>query len=219
MRKDSRGVALVDFPENISLENAWSIIVERVKPLERNETAIIADNGFPYGRVLASDMFSIYNLPHYPASAVDGYAVMAVDTARASSTSPCRIEQGSFAWVNTGGGVSRDFDAVVMIEDTFMAENSIMVTKMVSQGDNIRPEGEDVAKGQVISRKGEPLNALNVPLLIASGYSSVPVQPLPRTIFLPTGDEIVEAGKWINGGYGESDQAPETNSWMLKGLF
>ena len=212
-------MALVAFPENISLEKAWSIIEERVRSLERGEMVEIADVGAPYGRILASDLFARFNLPHYPASAVDGYAIKAVDTARASSTSPSRMEPGSYIWVNTGGGVERKYDAVVMIEDTFMDGEFLMVTKMVSQGDNVRPEGEDVAMGQVIARKGEALNPLNLPLLIASGYSSVPVQPLPRTIFLPTGDEIVEIARWINGGYGESDQAPETNSWMLRGLF
>ena len=101
--------------------------------------------------------------------------------------------------VNTGGGVDRAFDSVVMVEDTSMDGSALLVAKMTTKGENIRPEGEDVTKGQVIARRGDPLDAFLIPLLIASGYSTASVPRLPRTIFIPTGDEIIPAAEWVRG--------------------
>lgn len=210
---------MVEFNEHVSLETAWALILEKVSPALRLEWADIISNSPLNMGVLAEDIISLENLPHYPASAVDGYALMSADTNRASSSSPRFFSEGRYVWVNTGSRVERPFDSVAMVEDTFIEGDSLGVTRSLTQGDNIRPEGEDVAKGQIVARKGEPVSSFNLPLLIASGHSRVPVIRLPRSIFIPTGDEIVQAGRWVKGENRIGDKVPETNSHMLKGLF
>ena len=207
------------FKENLDLLTAWSLIETRVRPLDELEQIdLLSFEGYQT-RILGVDVLSRRNLPQYPASAVDGFALKASDTANASPRTPARIPEGSYGWVNTGGGVDRAFDSVVMVEDTSMDGSALLVAKMTTKGENIRPEGEDVTKGQVIARRGDPLDAFLIPLLIASGYSTASVPRLPRTIFIPTGDEIIPAAEWVRGDGGEWGRVPETNSYMLKKLF
>ena len=207
------------FKENLDLLTAWSLIETRVRPLDELEQIdLLSFEGYQT-RILGVDVLSRRNLPQYPASAVDGFALKASDTANASPRTPARIPEGSYGWVNTGGGVDRAFDSVVMVEDTSMDGSALLVAKMTTKGENVRPEGEDVTKGQVIARRGDPLDAFLIPLLIASGYSTASVSRLPRTIFIPTGDEIIPAAEWVRGDGGEWGRVPETNSYMLKKLF
>jgi len=209
----------VTFKENLDLLTAWSLIETRVRPLDELEQIdLLSFEGYQT-RILGVDVLSRRNLPQYPASAVDGFALKASDTANASPRTPARIPEGSYGWVNTGGGVDRAFDSVVMVEDTSMDGSVLLVAKMTTKGENVRPEGEDVTKGQVIARRGDPLDAFLIPLLIASGYSTASVSRLPRTIFIPTGDEIIPAAEWVRGDGGEWGRVPETNSYMLKKLF
>ena len=207
------------FKENLDLLTAWSLIETRVRPLDELEQIDLLSFEGNQTRILGVDVLSRRNLPQYPASAVDGFALKASDTANASPRTPARIPEGSYGWVNTGGGVDRAFDSVVMVEDTSMDGSALLVAKMTTKGENIRPEGEDVTKGQVIARRGDPLDAFLIPLLIASGYSTASVPRLPRTIFIPTGDEIIPAAEWVRGDGGEWGRVPETNSYMLKKLF
>ena len=210
---------MVIFEENLDLLSAWSMIERRVLPLgELEEVDLLLFEGHP-PRILGRDVLSKRNLPQYPASAVDGFALKASDTANASTRTPARIQEGHYGWVNTGGGVDRSFDSVVMVEDTSLEGSTLLVAKMTTKGENVRPEGEDVTRGQVIARRGDSLDAFLIPLLIASGHSRVVVSRLPRTIFIPTGDEIIPAGEWVSGDVREWARVPETNSYMLRKLF
>ena len=207
------------FEENLDLLTAWSLIEKRVRPLDELEEIDLLSYEERRPRKLGIDVLSRRNLPQYPASAVDGFALKASDTANASPRTPARIPEGDYGWVNTGGGVDRAFDSVVMVEDTWMDGNTLFVAKMMTKGENIRPEGEDVTRGQVIARRGDTLDAFLIPLLIASGYSTTSVLKLPRTIFIPTGDEIIPASEWVRSDGEEWARVPETNSYMLKKLF
>ena len=210
---------MVDFLEHVTIQQALDLIRKNVFPISGAGSFDLLSGKTPKDLTLAEDIISTENLPHYPASAVDGYALRSSDTARASATNPRVCSKGQYVWVNTGAAVDREFDSVIMVEDTIIDGNDLEVTRAVVQGENIRPEGEDVVRGQVVARKGEVLSPFNIPLLIASGVSRVPVFSLPKSIFIPTGDEIVSSRKWIEDKYRKVDQAPETNSYMLKGLF
>ncbi len=210
---------MVELKENLDILSAWSILEERFHPLnELKEVDLLALEGYPPIK-LGIDVLSKRNLPQYPASAVDGFAVKATDTVNSSLRTPAKIFPGSYCWVNTGGGVDRSFDSVVMIEDTLMKGDTLLVTRTVTRGENIRPEGEDITKGQVIARRGDCLDAFLIPLLIASGNSRVSVQRLPRSVFIPTGDEIITAEEWVREDDKTWDKVPETNSFMLRRLF
>lgn len=189
------------------------------EPIKRTEFADLFGNAC-LGRRLVSDIASLRNVPHYQASAVDGYAVEASATAYASPARPVRLEPGQTSWVNTGGWVPEPFDAVVMVEDVSALDNGFIVaSKAVSKGENIRPVGEDVSTGQVIARKNERITPCSTALLAAAGWREVPVHPLPRTLFIPTGDEIRSIRDGVSNEKLEPGTVPETNSLLLSGLF
>lgn len=104
------------------------------------------------GASLAEDILSPINVPHYPASAVDGYAVLSISTSMATAATPAILDEGQFQWVNTGSFVPPQFDAVVMVEDTSIKEGKLYVYESELPGANLRPIGEDVIKGQIVAQ-------------------------------------------------------------------
>ena len=172
-------MALVKDALHIPLSRAWEILEESVRSLPSVRSSI----GECSDRILARDVISPRNIPHYNASAMDGYALSSGDTPGALPSSPVRIEKGRFLWVNTGGEVPPPFDGVVMTEDAFLTEEGdLSIVKSVVSGENIRPLGEDVLSGSVIARKGDSITPVLSALLAAAGVGEAEVLPLPRTL-------------------------------------
>ncbi len=211
-------VMVASLHQHIGINEIALLLDELFEPLNRIETSDIFDDRC-LGRRLHSDVVSLRNIPHYPASAVDGYAVRASDTAHASPARPARLTAKSVYWVNTGGWVPEPCDAVVMIEDITEEDGTILLSRAVSKGANIRPVGEDISRGQIIGRRKERISPYNKALFAAAGYRRIQVLPLPRTLFIPTGDEI-RSLKTIEGeGDLRPGTVPETNSLLLSGIF
>jgi len=205
--------------QHIGLDEIRPLLDQLFEPLDREEFVNIFNSGCG-GRRFLRDIPSRRNIPHYQASAVDGYAVVSAQTAYASPARPVELPVEKVLWVNTGGWVPEPFDAVVMIEDVAESgDGSILVSRAHSKGANIRPVGEDVSKGQIIARKGEKLTPCHKALLAAAGWKDVPVFPLPRVIFIPTGDEIRSIKESGPATPLEPGTVPETNSLLLSGLF
>jgi len=173
-----------------------------------------------FGRVLAEDIVAVKNLPHYPSSAVDGYGVISDQTAHAATSTPVLLQPGEFAWVNTGRRLDTRFDAVIMVEDTtLLPSGEIVVSRALPSGENVRPVGEDISRGQILCRKNERVTPYMHSLLIAAGPRTVPVRPHLKCVYIPTGDEIVDPGEWLEEIHPLEDRMPETNSAMLSGVF
>lgn len=112
-------------------QEAWRLFSERFQPAVRAETIPTYQ---ALGRVLAADLYAPHDLPTFPRSTVDGYAVAAADTYGASASLPAYLEvvgevgmgqaadipldEGQAALVHTGGMIPPDADAVVMVEHT-----------------------------------------------------------------------------------------------------
>ncbi len=209
-------MALVKDALHIPLSRAWEILEESVRSLPSVRSSI----GECSDRILARDVVSPRNIPHYNASAMDGYALSSGDTPGALPSSPVRIEKGRFLWVNTGGEVPPPFDGVVMTEDAFLTEEGdLSIVKSVVSGENIRPLGEDVLSGSVIARKGDSITPVLSALLAAAGVGEAEVLPLPRTLYIPTGNEIVPLGEWLALDPPPPGRVGETNSLLVKGYF
>lgn len=205
--------------EHVSLQEARKIILEAVR-----------EAGFPridriptqegLGFVLAEDVLSRRNVPHYAASAVDGYALLAAETGGATPATVVRLPQDRFLWMNTGSPLPDWCDAVVMVEDTSLAENGdLLLSKALPPGANVRPVGEDVMKGQILARWGERVDPPLAALLLGAGVEEIPVYRRPKCLFLPTGDEICPIREWVATEEGPRGKVPETNSALLKGIF
>lgn len=211
-------MAMVDKDRmHIALEKAWEILRQSRSALPPEE--VYVDGAL--GRTLASDVISKRNVPHYNASAMDGYSVLSVKTAGATPSSPVIFAPGEYEWVNTGGDVHPRFDSVIMVEDTSLDEVSgaLSVVATTVTGENIRPLGEDVFMGQVIAREGDAVTPALNSLLGAAGVARVPVLPFPRTLYIPTGDEVMPLEEWIATESPPPGMVGDSNSLLVKGYF
>jgi len=160
------------------------------------------------GRICAADILSPEDLPPYPRSTMDGYAVRARDTFGASEKLPAYLEvsgevsmgefpeqgplPGSCYHIATGGILPPGSDAVVMLEHTVAIDaGMIEVMQPAAAGANIITAGEDVAKGELLLSAGHMLRPQDLGLLAGVGLQSITVFRRVRVGIISTGDEIV----------------------------
>lgn len=162
------------------------------------------------GRVLAEDLYSAVDLPHFHRAAMDGYAVKAKDTFGASQSLPAYLKlagvmemgkeatrpvaTGEAIRISTGGMMPPESDAVVMVEYADEVEGGLVeIHRGVSPWQNVIQIGDDIKKGEMVFQRGRRLRAHDLGALTGIGISSVPVYRQPRIALISTGDEIVDA--------------------------
>ena len=165
------------------------------------------------GRVLAGDVTSNVDVPAFDRSNVDGYAVRAADTFGASEEGPralrlndeevgtgvvprTTVDPGTAAAIATGARLPRGADAVLMVEHALAGRDGggLLVQRPVAPGANVTFAGTDVARGELILRKGARLTSRETGVLAAVGRAEVPVVRRPRVAVISTGDEVVPPG-------------------------
>jgi molybdenum cofactor synthesis domain-containing protein len=158
------------------------------------------------GLVLADKVVAPEDIPPFPNTAVDGFAVRAQDVAGAPVTlrvvgtiaagSPPDVPVGAGEAVRimTGAPMPPGADAAVMVEVTELAADgsSVLVREPVPVGAAVRAAGEDVRAGQLVFEPGTQLSAGHLGVLSSLGLLDAPVHPRPRVGVLSTGDELVE---------------------------
>jgi molybdopterin molybdotransferase len=154
------------------------------------------------GRVLAEDLIARDSLPRFDRSAMDGYAVIAADTAGASQSKPTIFQltesqevgskQARQIW--TGNPIPKGADSVVMVEETEKSGGNLKVWCQVTPALNIAKIGEDIKAGTLIAKAGVRLNPYHVGLAAALGYSRLKVVEKPKIGILATGNELTEVG-------------------------
>jgi putative molybdopterin biosynthesis protein len=149
------------------------------------------------GRVTATPIFALVNVPHYHAAAMDGIAVRAEDTLGASETAPGCLEVGAQAiWVDTGDPLPPETNAVIMAENVQdLGDGRLEILASVAPWQHVRPMGEDVVATELVLPANHVLTAVDLGAIVAAGHTSVSVRRRPRVAILPTGTELVEAGK------------------------
>lgn len=161
------------------------------------------------GRVLAERVCAGADLPPWPGSAMDGYAVRAADvpgTLRVLETVPAgkvptqRVVAGTAIRIMTGAPVPDGADAVVMVEDTRTVGEDVEVRAAAVPGQHVRPAGSEVAVGQVVLEPGVVLGFGAIGVLAALGRPGAVVAVRPRVGLLSTGDEVVEPGQPLGPG-------------------
>lgn len=159
-------------------------------------------------RILSADIVSDLNLPDFPRSIVDGFAVKAASTFGASEANPAYLQvshsvfmgeapvfslrTGEAAKIPTGGMLPKGADSVVMLEHTDAIDDTTMeVYRSVAPGQNMIEIGEDIRESDTILSQGQKLRPQEVGLLAAMGETVVPVYKKPIVSIISTGDEIV----------------------------
>jgi molybdenum cofactor synthesis domain-containing protein len=151
--------------------------------------------------ILAQEVFAQEDLPPFPCSSKDGFAVIASDTANprrligeqtAGYIADLRVEPGTCARITTGAPLPPGADAVIMVEYTQEADGQVTMQRSVTAGADVRPVGQDIATGQRVLQAGTRIGPQEIGLLASLGFISVTAYPRPRVAVLSTGNEIVE---------------------------
>jgi molybdopterin molybdotransferase len=178
--------------------------MHRFKPLSTEEVHIEKC----LHRVLAEDIISPVNLPEFPRSTVDGFALQAKDTYGASEKNPAllqmigeipmgqvsdiEVKDGETVKVATGGMVPKGADAVEMVEYTeWVDTQNLHAFKPLSPLENVIQVGEDVKAGEAVLHKGHLMRPQDIGLLAGIGKTRVRVFLRPRVAIISSGDEIV----------------------------
>jgi molybdopterin molybdotransferase len=195
-------------PELISIAEAQRLVLERAKPLEGERVPIER----AAGRVLAQPAVAAVDLPPFPSSAMDGYALRSADLASAPVTLPVveriaagrpasrPVGSGEAMAIATGGVVPEGADAVVPLEDVEETEAGLSVSEPVPAGANVRARGGDVRAGDGVLGPGTRLGAAQVAALAAAGVAEVQCAKRPRVGILVTGSELRRPGEALAPG-------------------
>ncbi|EPS56209.1 molybdenum cofactor synthesis domain-containing protein [Clostridium botulinum Af84] len=180
-------------------------------------------------RVIYEDIVSHINVPNFRRSTVDGYAVNSKDVAGASESMPAMMNYrgevfmgkipevnidfpGDCVYVPTGGMIPEGSDSVIMVEYTERVhEDTVLINKATAYGEKVVEIGEDIAKEEVIIKKGERLRPYEIGVLSSLGITKVPVCRNPKVAIISTGDEIVDPNKEPNLG-----EVRDINSYLLQ---
>jgi molybdenum cofactor synthesis domain-containing protein len=161
-------------------------------------------------RVLADDVRATEDHPPFPASTMDGYAVVAGDSSpwrevigvqTAGHPIDVEVTPGTAVRITTGAPVPRGADAVVRVENTEVADDHVIVHQSeVKAGENIRPVGFDLQRGELLLTAGTVLGPAEIGLVAGLGLDPIAVRRRPRVSVLSTGDELVEPGEPVGPG-------------------
>ncbi|KAF0023768.1 hypothetical protein F2P81_024398 [Scophthalmus maximus] len=158
------------------------------------------------GRVLAQDVYAKDNLPPFPASVKDGYAVRAADgpgdrfiigESQAGEQPTHTVMPGQVMRVTTGAPIPCGADAVVQVEDTELLRESedgteeleVRILVQARPGQDIRPIGHDIKRGECVLAKGTHMGPSEIGLLATVGVTEVEVQKFPVVAVMSTGNE------------------------------
>jgi molybdopterin molybdotransferase len=189
----------------LTIEEAQKLILERVCPLGSERLGLEDAEG----RVLAEAARAAVDLPPFPSSAMDGFAVRSGDTPgrlpvvfriAAGSPAPRPLGEGESMGIATGGVVPEGADAVIPIEYVVEGDNTIQIADAVPAGTNVRARGSDAATGDLVLQAGARLGPAQLGALAAAGAEEVVCAARPRAAVLATGTELRAPGETLGPG-------------------
>ena len=210
----------------VPVEEARERILSQIKPLQPLELPLQEAEGC----VLAQDVVAGSDIPDFPSSAMDGFAVRSSDVAGASPASPVELRivgraligqrpdatvgGGETVRIATGAPIPAGADAIVPIENCEVVTDVVRIHAMSPEGKHVRPTGEDVRGGETLLPAGRRLGAPELGLLATAGFSHPLVHPRPRVVVLSTGDELIPPSQAPEYG-----QVRDSNAYLLFGAL
>jgi len=187
------------------LHDAQQVVLDATTVLEAEKVSILD----VLGRVLAEDIMAGRDNPPWDNSAMDGFAVrwedirqehkiqkpvslIVIEDVPAGRMPSKDVGPGQAIRIMTGAPIPRGADTVLKVEDTEPTPDSVRVLKAEPKGANIRPQGEDVKKGECIIGKGTRMRPSEAGMLAILAKSFVFVYQRPRVAILSTGDELAD---------------------------
>ncbi|MFH1916133.1 MAG: gephyrin-like molybdotransferase Glp [Nanoarchaeota archaeon] len=200
------------FGKLASLQEARKVIFSLIQETA-DETILLED---ALHRVVAGDVVSEIDVPHFRKAAMDGFAVIAEDTFGASNTNPKQLEildsitagmvskkelgKGCCIEITTGAALPRNATAEVMVEHTEREGKALTLYKSAAPGENVISIGSDIKKGSIVLKKGTMLTPPIIGVLSAIGTTKVVVKKRPVIAYFSTGNEIVAPGEQLQEG-------------------
>ncbi|HYM37942.1 MAG TPA: gephyrin-like molybdotransferase Glp, partial [Nitrospiraceae bacterium] len=206
-----------------SLQDAQKIVLDAVHPLGLEKIGLLE----VLGRVLGEDIVAARDNPPWDNSAMDGFAVRyedikqehaigkavvlkVIEDVPAGKMATKTVGPGQAIRIMTGAPVPKGADTVLKVEDTEPTPDSVKVFKPEPRGSNIRPQGEDVKKGECIIAKGAQIRPGEAGMLAILAKSFVFVYQRPRVAILSTGDELADLDERFS-----EEKIINSNSWGI----
>jgi len=187
------------------LHEAQKTVFEATKTLGLEKVSLLD----AFGRVLGEDIIAARDNPPWDNSAMDGFAVRwedikqehaitkpvalkVIEDVPAGTVATRTVGPGQAIRIMTGAPIPKGADTVVKVEETEPSKDTVKIFKEVERGGNIRPQGEDVKKGDCIIAKGTQIRPAEAGMLAILAKSFVLVYQRPRVAILSTGDELAD---------------------------
>lgn len=210
----------------ISVEEALERILAEIKPLSVEQVPLPA----ALGLVLAQDIVAQEDIPPFSNSAMDGFALRSRDSqprhegqlprlkvtgeVAAGYVADSAVEEGTAIRIMTGAPVPEGADTVIQVELTRSDgpdSEWVEIMEAVAPGNNIRPAGDDMHRGQTVLLRGTEIGSWAIGVLATLGWATVPVIRRPQVAILGTGDEVIDVDQPLQPG-----QIRNSNSYLIE---
>lgn len=222
------GVDPCDLPQPghhaLRLDEARARMVEAITPVAGEE---VVDLRSALGRVLGRDVYSPVDVPSHRNSAMDGYALAGSELPAAGTASfdvigtswagrpfVGAVGRGQCVRIMTGATVPESTDTVIMQEHVRLDDGRVVIESGHRPGQNVRPVGEDLRRGELVLGAGVVLRPARLGLLASVGIGQVTVRRRPKVAVLSTGDELRPIGAELGLG-----QIYDSNRHSLAGML
>ena len=213
---------MADDPPVRSVDEHLTAVLDSIGAIAPIELPLLEAQGL----LLAENVVTDVPLPGFDNSAMDGYAVRAVDTRNASDEHPVELPvvgdvvagtknrngmgPGLAMRIMTGAPIPAGADAVIPLEMTDRGLARVAINAPVRSGECVRRAGEDLAAGAPALSAGSAIGPQQIALLAAIGRDRVLARPRPRVVVISTGSELIEVGH--QPAFGE---VTDSNSYLL----
>src|SRR5437660_5567243 len=209
----------------ISVEEALERILGEITALTVTQVALPE----ALGLVLAEDVVAQEDMPPFANSAMDGFALLSRDSqprdghparlritggVAAGYVAEHAVEEGTAMRIMTGAPVPPGADTVIEVELTRSdgpESEWVEIMQVVEPGNNIRPAGEDMRRGQKVLLHGTEIGPWEIGVLATLGWANVPVIRRPHVAILGTGDEVIDIDQPLQPG-----KIRNSNSYLLE---